>query len=191
MSELIRPTTRQLLRLNAGHLTPAGRKHPLGQALLEYAEFADRIADFRAGDGPIIAGGASFSDYLEAKALEHITGKASYTEPTFWLALCTVVPEDSKTGSTITEASYTGYKRLKVEGSKWTVSGTSPTAIKNNVKLEFAACTEGSSTVIGWAGCDAETVGDMLVWGTATSTVISVTQTPAQVAAENLVISLD
>jgi hypothetical protein len=173
-----------MLQLNPGHITEAGREHPLGLALAEMFEFERRASG-------LIAGSASFSDYLEKALLEHITKKASLTAPDFYLALCTAVPEDSKTGTTIIEANYTTYARLKVEGATWTSSGTSPTAIKNNAELTLAACTAGNSTVIGWAGCDALTVGNMLCWGTATSTVISTTQTPPKVAINALEITLD
>lgn len=181
----------KLVRFNAGHLTDAGRAHPLGRAMQEYFSAEAERTTIRDRDPLAIMGGAGFSDYLEKANLEHVVGKTELVKPTFWLALCTVVPEDSKTGSTITEAGYTGYARLKIEGAKWTASGTSPTAIKTNEELKFAACTASSSTVIGWAGCDAATVGNVLAWGTATSTVISTTQTPATIASGGLELTLD
>jgi hypothetical protein len=129
---------------------------------------------------------ASKSDYLENKVLDHcFSGKTEFTKPQPYLALCTVVPEDGKTGSTITEAGYTGYARLKLEAASMNAAASGSS--KNGSKLEFAACTASSSTIIGWATCDALTVGNMLYWGTATSTVISTTQTPATIAVEGLV----
>jgi hypothetical protein len=61
----------------------------------------------------------------------------------------------------------------------------------NSSAITFAAITAGSATVIGWALCDALTVGNVLAWGTATSTVISATQTPPTIAIGALVVSLD
>lgn len=129
---------------------------------------------------------ASKSDYLENKVLDHcFSGKTEYAKPQPYLALCTVVPEDSKTGSTITEANYAGYQRLKLEAANMAAAASGSS--KNSAKLEFAGCTGGSSTITGWATCDASTAGNMLYWGTATSTVISTTQTPATIAVEGLV----
>lgn len=130
-------------------------------------------------------------DYLENKLLDHSLGKSAYTMPQPYLALCTVVPEDSKTGSTITEASYTGYARKKVEASVLNAAASGKS--KNNAKLEFPECTAGSSTIIGWALIDASAVGtgNGLYWGTCTSVAISTTQTPAIVPAEQLNIEAD
>jgi hypothetical protein len=128
---------------------------------------------------------ASKSDYLENKVLDHFfSGKTETAKPQPWLALCTAVPEDSKTGSTITEANFTGYGRLKLEAANMAAAASGSS--KNSAKLEFPACTAGSSVVIAWATCDAQTVGNMLYWGTATSTTISTTQTPATIAVEGL-----
>lgn len=135
---------------------------------------------------------ASKSDYLENKNLDHNLGDGAYTMPTtVALALCTVVPTDSSTGSSITEANYTGYARKAIAASA--LSAASGGTKKNSEALTFAACTEGSSTVIGFAICDSSTTGagNILYWGTCTSTVISTTQTPATVAAEALVVTED
>lgn len=128
---------------------------------------------------------ASKSDYLELKVLDHCLGKTSFTMPTnVYLALCTVVPTDASTGSTITEAGYTGYARKKVEASVLNAASSGKSV--TNAVLEFAACTAGTATVIGWALCDASTAGNVLYWGTATSTVISTTATPATIASGGL-----
>lgn len=136
---------------------------------------------------------SGFSQAYGTKTLEAITGKASLTKPTAYLALCTAVPTASSTGSTITEATYTGYARKEIPAAEWNaaVAGV-PSTIANKSKLEFAACTGGTSTIIGWALCDSSGTGtgNVVCWGTASSTIISLTQTPATVAAEVLVISL-
>lgn len=132
---------------------------------------------------------ASFSDYLENKVLDHIFNDSSYTAPSPYLALCTSVPTDASTGTTIVEANYTGYARLAIAAAD--MSAAASGSKTNSAALTFAACTSGSSTIIGWAICDAATVGNMLVWGTATSTVISTTQTPATIVIGGLVVNLD
>lgn len=137
---------------------------------------------------------ASKSDYLEAKDLEHNMGKTSFTMPTtVAVALTTVVPTDASLGTNITEAAYTGYLRKVVTGTQLTLSGTSPTKIASNEVLTFAACTGSTSTVIGFAICDSSTTaaGNILYWGTVTSTVISTTATPATIASGSLEITED
>lgn len=129
---------------------------------------------------------AAKSSYLNNKLLDHYMGKAEYAMPTAYLALCTVVPEASKTGSTITEANYTGYARKKIEGEA--LSSAASSEWKSGAAITYAECTSGSSTIIGWATCDALTVGNMLIFGTCASTVISTTQTPASVPKELLVV---
>lgn len=133
---------------------------------------------------------ASFSNYLENAVLDHIFGDGTLTvtAPTY-LALCTTVPDDASTGSTIVEANYTGYARKAVAASD--MSAAASGSKTNSAAITFDACTAGSSTIIGWALCDASTAGNVLCWGTCTSTVISTTQTPATVAIGALVVTLD
>lgn len=134
---------------------------------------------------------ASFSDYWELAVLDGTFGDP--TTPTItapvYLALCTSVPDDTKTGSTIVEATYTGYARKSIAAAD--MSAAASGSKTNSNAITFAACTASSSTIIGWALCDASTVGNVLCWGTCTSTVISTTQTPATVAIGGLVVTLD
>ncbi len=122
--------------------------------------------------------------------LDHLFGDpaTTITAPTY-LALCTTVPTDASTGSTIVEATYTGYARKSVAASD--MSAAASGSKTNSAAITFAACTNGTSTIIGWALCDAATTGNVLCWGTATSTVISTTQTPATIAIGALVVTLD
>jgi hypothetical protein len=136
---------------------------------------------------------SGFSQNYATKILEYITKKKALAEPTTWLALLTVVPTNSSTGATITEATYTGYARKEVSAAMWNaaVAGT-PSSIANKESFTFAAVTGGTSTIIAWALCDSsETAkGNVIMWGTAASTVLSTTQTPATVAAEVLSLTL-
>jgi hypothetical protein len=137
---------------------------------------------------------ASWSDTYERRILEHFLGKASTTMPTqLWIALTTVVPVDADTGSTITEANYTGYvrKAMTLPGDWNSATGTSPTSISTGVVEQFAACTAGSSTVIGLAITDAVTAGNVVCWTTVTSVTINATNQPAQIAAGALSVTQD
>jgi hypothetical protein len=132
------------------------------------------------------------SDYLENKALDHNLGDGAFTMPaTVALALCTVVPSETSTGATITEGSYTGYARKVIAASA--LSAAASGSKTNSEALVFAECTSGSSTIIGYAICDSSTkgAGNMLYFGSATSTVISTTQTPPTIATGGLVVTED
>jgi hypothetical protein len=131
---------------------------------------------------------AGMSEYLKKALLEHITDKKAYTAPTNWVALCTVVPTASSTGSTITEATYTGYEREEFAGAAF--NAATAEAIKNAAEKVLKGCTAGKSTLIGWAVCDAKTGGNVIEWGTVTSTEVSTTATPPKIAAEALIYEL-
>lgn len=134
---------------------------------------------------------SGYSRAAAAGGLSWSWGKAEtlFKKPAkVFLALCTVVPTSSSTGTSITEATgATGYarKEVPVASIAEAVEGATST-IETNAELVFAAITAGSATVIAWALVDALTVGNIVMWGTATSTVISSTQTPPTIAAKAL-----
>jgi hypothetical protein len=176
MSKLIEPRD-TLIVPDGAHLTDFGRE------LVRAVGPADGIVDAARFVMGLQLG--SFSDDAEVKILEHAVGKTTWNLVTpVYLALCTVAPTDASTGSTIVEANYTGYARRKVEAADWAAAASgSPSSIATANTLTFAACTAGTSTIIAWALCTALTAGNVIFWGTATSTVISTTQTPATVSA--------
>lgn len=103
-----------------------------------------------------------------------------------YLALLTVVPTNASTGATITEATgATGYERkeIPVANIKKAEEGAT-TIINTTAETVFKAITAGSAKVVAWALCDSGETGkgNVICWGTATSTEISATQTPPTVA---------
>lgn len=132
---------------------------------------------------------SGYSEALTEKTLAHTWGKTSFTMPAeMYLALTTVVPTAASTGESITDANYTGYIRLKLDLTKFKVTKAATSTIKNELELTFAACTGEEKTVIGWAITEKKKgeVCNVVMWGTATSTVVSATQTPPVIAAEKL-----
>ena len=131
-----------------------------------------------------------FSDGVETKILDHVFNDPSYTAPTPYLALCTAVPTETNSAGTITEAAYTGYARLAVAAGD--MGAAAAGAKSNSAALTFAACTGSTSTIIGWGICSSSSgAGDLILYGSCTSTVISTTQTPATVAIAGLSATLD
>jgi len=176
-----------LLDVGEVHMTDYGRM------VYDNLQAYDRLVKRQAAGEQIIGGAASFSDAYETKVLEHVAGKTTLTLVTpIYVALCTTVPTDASTGTTIVEAAYTGYARKSIAAADWAsaVAG-SPGSIANANAITFAACTGGTSTVIGFALCDAATVGNVIMWGTCTSTVVSTTNTPASIAVSALSMTLD
>lgn len=131
------------------------------------------------------------SDWLEDRLLDHLicidttfTGAA-----TLYVALCTAAPTDASTGSTITEATYTGYARKSTTAADW---GASSGGTKSNsAAITFAACTGGSSTVTHFAICDALTLGNVFCYGTLTSQLAVSNGITPEFAIGDLDISLD
>lgn len=133
---------------------------------------------------------ASKSDYLENKVLDHCLGDGSFTMPaSVYMALCTTVPTDASTGSTIVEANYTGYARKAVAASD--LSAAASGSKTNSAAITFDACTAGSSTIVGFALVDASSGGNVLYWGTTTSKVIDTSNTPPTIAIGGLVVTED
>ena len=132
---------------------------------------------------------ASKSDYSEVAILDHLFNDPALTAPAIYMALCTVVPTDASTGTSITEATYTGYARKQIATTD--MSAAAAGSKTNGLAITFAACTAGSSTIIGFALCDALTLGNIIYWGTTTSKVIDVNNTPPTVAVSGLAVSED
>jgi hypothetical protein len=134
---------------------------------------------------------ASKSDHLENKVLDHMLGKAerAFASGACWIALCTVVPTDASTGSTLTEADYTTYARKQVAAADWNAAASGQST--NSALQTMAACTAGASTIIGLALCDAATLGNVLYWTTVTSKVIDTSNTPPVIAIGGLVVNED
>lgn len=149
--------------------------------------------DFVAEHGlPPAAGGASFSDYLENKVLDHIFNDGTFTVPaTVAIGLWTSALTDASTGATAGEAAYTTYARVTTAAADFSAAAAGSKT--NTNAFTFPACTAGTSTITFWGTFDSATIGagNLLIWGTATSTVISTTQTPPTIAIGGLVCTLD
>lgn len=131
------------------------------------------------------------SNDVENKTLDHLFGDGTYTvtAPTS-LALVTSAVAESDTAATLVEAAYTGYARKALAAAD--LSAAASGSKTNSAQQQFANCTAGSSVVIGWAVCTSSSgAGDVIFFGTCTSTTISTTQTPATIAASGLVLNLD
>lgn len=154
----------------------------------EFTTWAKAVAEDcenRWGTRPLlpIAGGASgWSNAYENSLIdgENQKGFPTTTDP-FYMALTILAFTDTDTGTTADDGShvptYTGYARKSVAASDMGAAASGTGA--NGNAIAFAACTVGSSTILGGANCVASTVGVLRKYFTVSSTTISTTQTPA------------
>ena len=117
---------------------------------------------------------ASFTDYTEAKVLDHVVGKTSWTMPSVWVALFTAAPSDTGGG---TEATGGSYARKSTAGGDWTAASAGATS--NAAAITFVTPTGSWGTITHFALMDASTAGNMLAWAPLT--------TPQAVGTENTV----
>ena len=109
---------------------------------------------------------STYTDYLENKILDHITGKASFTMPTVYVALFTANPTDAGGG---TEANYTSYARVTTSAATW--ASASAGATSNAAAITFPACTGGANTITGFGAYDNSSGGNLLWYGTCSLSV--------------------
>lgn len=161
----------EFIRLNPGRLTPYGWSLVKQQAPL----------------GLVAAG---IGNAVENKILDHLVANSTYSAPSPYLALWTSALDDTSTAATSGELSYTTYARQAISSTN--MSPAASGSVTNDVAVTFAAVTAGGGTVTYWMLASSSSgAGDSICWGTATSTVISTTQTPPVVAIGGLVITLD
>ena len=104
---------------------------------------------------------AGFSDFLETKVLEHVFGGSAYTAPTtLHIALYTAAPTDSGGG---TEVNGGAYAR---QTATFNVSGNTAT---NAANVEYATATANYGTVVAMGIFDAASSGNLLAYGTLTT----------------------
>lgn len=139
---------------------------------------------------------AGFGDAVENKILDHIFNDGTYAAPTPYLALGTGAINESDVAATFggtTEANYTGYLRVAIAAGD--VGPAAAGSKTNTAIITFPTCTASSAIVIAWcvvsSGTARLTAGDVIVFGTCTSTTINTTQTPPTVAASQLTVNLD
>ncbi len=131
-----------------------------------------------------MSGSKSF--YLAKKVLEEYFGGVSFGAPAHvYLALCTTIPTDASTGSTIVETDYTSYARTEIgTGNNQTdafnaASGSTTATVTNKNAITCPTATGPSTNpIVAIAVCDASTAGNVLVWASVTSTAIQIGDTP-------------
>lgn len=112
-----------------------------------------------------------FSPAGAAAALDAVTGRATVTARSTYLALLTSAPTDTTTTATMAEVftpGQNGYARAAVT---WAAPAGDPSATSNTGVLTFGAFTADPANVVGCALVDAATgtSGTLLAWWTLTT----------------------
>lgn len=124
----------------------------------------------------------NLSNFLENKVLDHILGTTSYTMPsTPHLALYTVAPTDSTSGTEVTGGSYA---RKPV-----TFNASSGGVATNSANVDFTGMP--TATVVAIAVCDSLSGGNILVYGTLTSNKSVTSGDTLRIASGDLSISIN
>lgn len=111
----------------------------------------------------------SMSDYLEVELRKHIFRTGSFTKPSaLWVALHTASPGD--TASPTNEVSASGYGRVQRDPSdaNWTAASATDGNTDNAAAITFGVPGANWGTITHFSIWDAETNGNMLIWGTVT-----------------------
>lgn len=140
------------------------------------------------GNTPSVAAGETWCEFTASNGDSNFTANGfldrmfrnqAFTIAANYMALVTVIPTDSSTGSTITEPSGNGYARTVINASggaspAWNaVTGTSPTTLTNNQIVTAPSPTgAGWGTLVYMCILDASTVGNMLWYGDITDQTV-------------------
>tara|TARA_R100001509_G_scaffold127914_1_gene81346 strand:+ start:84 stop:464 length:381 start_codon:yes stop_codon:yes gene_type:complete len=125
----------------------------------------------------------AFTDYLENKLVAHTFSNTAFTSPSsVFVALYTVAPTDSTTG---TEVSGGGYAR---QSAAFTTTGNAAT---NTSAIEYPTATGNYGTVVAVAILDASSSGNMLAYATLSSSKTISTGDVFRIPAGDLDITLD
>lgn len=129
----------------------------------------------------------SKSNYLSKKQLEEALGAVAFAAPTnVYLALWTAALDDTSTGATVGEASYTGYTRTLVgtannQTDAWNAAtGTTTATVTNKNVITCPTSGSATQTITYVALLDSATIGagNVLYWASITSTAINNGDTP-------------
>lgn len=127
---------------------------------------------------------AEFTNYLEAKLLDHVLTNTSFSSPTtVYAGLFTVAPDDSGGG---TEVSGGSYARQAMS-----FSAASGGATTTDADINFPQATADWGTVVAVGIHDAVTSGNLLMYTDLTTSKAIATGDILKISSGSLTVSLD
>lgn len=130
----------------------------------------------------------ALSTYLDNKIADHVTGRAAFTAPTWYVALFTAAP-NAKTGLGGTEVSTSGTAYARVSAPF--ASASSGGVIANSGAVTFAAATASWGDCTHFACYDAPTGGNFLGMAALTTAKTVGAGDTAQFATGQLTLTID
>ena len=110
---------------------------------------------------------SALSNYLEIELADHILGGVDYVRPaTVYVALYTITPTDASAG---TEVAGGSYARASVTNNATNFPASTDGSKANATVITFAEATGSWGLVTGYAVFDAASGGNMLFYGTLTT----------------------
>lgn len=128
---------------------------------------------------------------VEMALLDHMTGKTSYTVPTWYVALSTTTPTEGS--GNFTEPSAGAYARFQITAATWTAaSGGDPSSTSYGGAITFNQATGGWGTITHFGLFSVRTLSTGLVqhWGTLDQAKAVQTNDTASFAANSLLLKL-
>lgn len=135
-----------------------------------------------------------FSDAGALKALDAVTGRATVTSATTYLALLTAAPTDTSTPATMTEYGATGYARVAVTWSAPALNGSSIPETSNSGTLTFGPFTAGTGATVTHCALVTSasgTTGEIRAWWSLDTSRTPGTNDSLQFSTSNLKITVD
>ena len=123
----------------------------------------------------------NLTNYLENKLLDHFLGTTTYTKPTVYVGLFTVIPGEAGGGTEVTGGSYA----RQAAAFDAAASG----ATQNTSNIDFTGMP--AATTVAIALFDASTSGNMLVYGGLTTNKTTDAGDTLRIATGDLDISID
>lgn len=135
-----------------------------------------------------------FSDQGAYKGLDAVTGRATVTSATKYLALLTAAPTDSTTPATMTEYGATGYSRQSVTWTTPALNGSSIPETSNSATITFGPFTAGTGSTVSHCALvtsSSGTTGTIEAWWSLDTSRTPGTNDSLQFAANALKITVD
>lgn len=135
-----------------------------------------------------------FSDAGGLKALDAVTGRATITSATTYLALLTAAPTDTTTPATMTEYAATGYSRQTVAFSTPALNASNVPESSNTGVLTFGPFTAGTGATISHCALVTSasgTTGEIRAWWSLDTSRTPGTNDSLQFAISALKIAVD
>ena len=135
-----------------------------------------------------------FSDAGSNRALDAVTGRATVSSATSYLALLTSAPGDTTSLSGLAEYGATGYSRQAVTWESPTLNGSNVPETSNTATVSFGPFTSSATGTITHAAlvtAASGTTGSVLAWWELDASRTPSTNDSLEITSGNLKLSVD